>query len=120
MSTIRIVVYIPACVESVANKRWHWSRLAKYHATMRQLSWATLQGYHRSPPKLPVIVRLTRIAPRELDGHDNLRSGLKGAADGVADWCGVKDNDRNILWEYAQERGAPKTYSLRIEVLGEE
>ena len=61
-------------------------------------------------------VTITRVAPRPLDSHDNLRSSLKAVVDGISDWLGVKDNDERIEWAYAQERGAPKTYAVRIEV----
>jgi hypothetical protein len=64
---------------------------------------------------------LVRVAPRSLDSHDNLRSAMKGAVDGVADALGVDDRDPRVTWSYAQERppkGAPKAerYGLRIEL----
>jgi hypothetical protein len=62
-----------------------------------------------------MVVRLTRIAPRQLD-DDNLRGSLKAARDGVADWLGVPDNDPRIRWDYAQEKGKPKTYAVRVDV----
>lgn len=115
--TKRIAVTIPFKIESVANKRWHWRKLASYHKTRRLLAWAELRRLEFGRLVGPVTVTLTRIAPRSLDGHDNLRSGFKGAVDGVADWLGVPDSDPRIQWNYAQETGAPKHYAFRIEVV---
>lgn len=114
-----ITITVPLRVESTANKRWHWAKLAGYHKRFRLQTWAMLLHAHGPLGVVlaPVKVTLTRIAPRELDGHDNLRSGLKGAVDGVADWLKLPDNDPRIEWVYRQERGAPKFYALRVEVL---
>lgn len=64
-----------------------------------------------------VRVTLTRLSPRELDSHDNLRSSFKAIADGVTDWLGLK-NDRNerLVWEYAQERGP---FGVRVRIVSE-
>lgn len=65
---------------------------------------------------LPCTVTLTRIAPRDLDG-DNLQSSLKAIRDGVADFLKVDDRDSRVTWAYAQERGAPKFYGVRVEIV---
>jgi hypothetical protein len=111
-----IAVTLPLKIESVANKRWHWAKLATYHKTRRLQAWAELRALDIGRLIGPVRVVITRIAPRQLDGHDNLRSGAKGLVDGVADWLGVPDSDPRIQWDYAQETGAPKQYAVRIEV----
>lgn len=105
---------IPLRIISVQNEGRHWS----IAATRRQKE-RTLVGWHMRlmpKPALPCVVKLTRIAPRPLDGHDNLRAGFKAPVDAIAEWLGVKDNDRRVTWEYAQEQGEPKTYSIRVEV----
>ena len=112
-----ISITVPLRVESTANKRWHWAKLAGYHKRFRLQTWAMLRA--QGPLGVvfaPVKVTMTRIAPRELDKHDNLRSALKGAVDGVADWLKLPDNDPRIEFVYEQERGAPKYYALRVEV----
>ena len=63
-----------------------------------------------------LAVTLTRVSPRSLDAHDNLRSAFKGIVDQVADEIGLNDRSPRIDWLYAQERGAPG-YRLRLEVL---
>lgn len=63
-----------------------------------------------------IVVTLTRIAPRRLDSHDNLRSGFKGAADQIAHELVIDDGDSRIEWRYAQERGKPREYAVRIRI----
>lgn len=112
-----ILVTLPIRAESVANLREGWAarhRRAKAH---RRTAWAMLRA---AAPGCTIAgriaVTLTRVAPRPLDSHDNLRSSLKAAADGVADWLQLKDNDERIDWAYGQERGAPKSYAVRVEI----
>jgi len=62
-----------------------------------------------------VAITLTRIAPRALDS-DNLASGLKAVRDGVADALGVDDGTSRIEWRYAQERGKPGEYAVRVAI----
>lgn len=112
-----IAVTLPIRAESVSNLREHWVKRAGRAKSHRMQAWAELRAADKEPRLLgPVTVTLTRIAPRPLDSHDNLRASLKAVVDGAADWLGVKDNDPRVSWAYAQERAAPKTYAVRIEV----
>jgi hypothetical protein len=112
-----LTVTLPIRAASVANLREHWSKRASRAKMHRTTAWAELRAADKEPRLLgPVLVRLVRIAPRALDGHDNLRASLKATVDGVADWLGVPDNDPRVQWDYAQEKGKPKTYAVRIEV----
>ncbi len=63
-----------------------------------------------------IAVTMTRIGPRELDAHDNLRSSFKAVVDQTAEVLGLSDRSARIDWLYAQERGAP-AYRIRLEVL---
>lgn len=63
----------------------------------------------------PVEVVLTRIAPRELD-DDNLARSFKAVRDQVAVHLGVDDRSKLVTWRYAQEKGKPREYAVRIEV----
>lgn len=111
-----IVVTLPVKIESIANRREHWAARANRAKSHRTQAWAELRHADKAPRLLgPVVVTLTRIAPRELDS-DNLAIGFKSVRDGIADWLGVNDNDKRITWEYCQERGAPNQYAARIEV----
>jgi hypothetical protein len=68
-------------------------------------------------PTPPLVITMTRIAPRELDG-DNVTTAMKPVRDGIADGLGLTDDaERNGLrWECRQMRGMPKEYGLRIEI----
>lgn len=60
----------------------------------------------KQPYKL--VVTMTAYLPRYLD-DDNLAGALKPVRDELADWMGVDDGDRRILWECDQTltRGNP-------------
>lgn len=98
---------LPLRIESVANKREHWGKRAARAKAHRFAALAV------PAHPLPCTVTLTRIAPRALD-DDNLQSGFKALRDGIADRLGVKDNDPRVTWRYAQERGQPKQYAVRV------
>lgn len=111
-----LTVTLPIRAESVSNIREHWSKRASRAKLHRTTAWAELRAADKEPRLLgPLVVRLVRVAPRQLD-DDNLRGSLKAARDGVADWLGVPDNDPRVRWDYAQEKGKPKTYAVRVEV----
>jgi len=75
---------------------------------------------HRSCLSLPCVVRLVRMAPRELDADDNLRIALKWIKDAVAEVItqdfvpGRADGDKRIKWEYDQEFS--REYKVKIEI----
>jgi hypothetical protein len=102
---------LPLRTYSALNMREHWARRA------RRVKIERGTAYLLTPTglKLPLVIRLVRIAPRPLDGHDNLASSMKGVVDGIADRLGIKDNSPDVHWHYAQARGKPKEYSVRVE-----
>ena len=113
MGSVLLVVELPLTVVSVANLREHWSVKAKRTRSHREAFGLLTRA--KIIPSLPVVVTLTRIAPRELD-DDNLQSAFKAIRDGVADRMGVKDNDKRVRWLYGQERGRAKQYSARVTI----
>lgn len=112
-----IAVQYAERIESEANGREHWRAKSSRVKRHRLTAWAELRKVERPAFLGPVQITLTRIAPLTLD-DDNLASGFKATRDGVADWLGVDDGDKRLTWRYQQERGAPKTYQVRIEVQG--
>lgn len=107
---------VPIRIESVDNLREHWSARAKRAREQRQSVWYAMKAA-KMPYKLPCTITLTRIAPRQLDSHDNLRSGCKASVDAIADWLDLaSDADPKVTWQYAQERGKPKEYALKVEI----
>ncbi len=62
-----------------------------------------------------LMVTLTRIAPRELDGHDNLRTAMKPLVDSITDLVGLKnDRDPRITWNYAQAADGVRFYAVDV------
>lgn len=104
-----IIITIPLRIESVANKREHWSKRHKRAKAHRKAACVVPKQ------ELPCVVTLVRIAPRMLDG-DNLQSAFKALRDGIADRLGVPDNHPDVLWLYEQETGKPKEYAARIKI----
>ena len=69
-----------------------------------------------------LVISLTRIAPRLLDG-DGLSSSLKHIRDGIADYLiqnpgqGHRyDDSPRFTWRYAQRRGAVREYAVGIRL----
>lgn len=124
-ASVLVRVEVPIRTVSESNARGHWSRRAKRTRDARGLVKLVLgarvsSAPLRFPSPMLLAVVLTRIAPRALDGHDNLRAALKGCVDGVADWLGIDDRDPRVEWRYAQQRGAARQYAVRVEVLRRE
>lgn len=93
------------------NNREHWRvRNARVKNERTVTAW-NLAAVPR--PDLPVVVTLTRYAPSNGLDDDNLRQSLKAIRDQVAEWLGVDDRDRRVLWEYAQAR-APWSVAIAI------
>lgn len=67
------------------------------------------------PPKPPIVITITRVAPGALDS-DNLASSAKHVRDGVADWLGLNDNDKRLRWEYSQRKEGRKCYGVEIRI----
>lgn len=108
------MVTLPLRTVSEANARGHWSRRAKRAKGQRHVAGLALRSQLAGAP-LPVVVTLTRIAPRMLD-DDNLRGALKAVRDGVADALGLDDRDVRATWVYVQERRGVGQYAVEIQV----
>jgi hypothetical protein len=105
----------PIRLVSVTNLREHWAKKARRAADHRGLVRTLLANQGAWKHGFPVVVTITRIAPRALDG-DNAQAAAKNCRDGVADHLGVPDNDPRVTWLYAQERGGVGEYAVRIEI----
>ena len=96
----------------------HWAVARKRKA--ERLAVALFLNRH-TPPPLPVVVTLVRIAPRRLD-DDGLRAALKSCRDQVAIWlglpCNVKghaeDSDPRVCFKYSQGKGKPREYAVVV------
>lgn len=109
----------PYRLKSEANIREHWSAKHRRHKKERLFLHLALK---KIECQLPCRVHLTRIAPRSFD-HDNLLSAFKNFRDIIADLLipglpsGHADSDERISWHYFQEKGKPKEYAVRIEII---
>ncbi len=112
-------VTIPIKVESEANQHTHWRerqrRAKSQRATVRIFLLNEINQSSAKRPALPVVVTMTRIAPRMLDS-DNAVGAFKAIRDSIADFLGINDRDPRIDWRVLQEKGPPKTYQTRIEI----
>lgn len=102
---------VPIRAPSTPNLREHWAtrhrRTAAQKAAVRNLC----PRWTHAPL---LIVRLVRIAPRQLD-TDNCAAALKSIRDAVASWLRIDDASPLVRWEYWQEKGEP---GVRVEVVG--
>lgn len=108
-----LILELPIKLESTANLREHWRAKADRLATQKSKVRRRLPTWEGGAL---LVVRLTRIAPRPLDS-DNLASAFKSVRDAIATWLRVDDRTPLVRWDYAQEKGAPKAYAVRVEVL---
>lgn len=113
---------IPLKIISEANTSEHWSKKSARHRKQKYMIDLFIRPeIHRV--SLPCHVQLTRIAPRFLDEHDNLRSSLKWVVDAIADLLlpnlasGRADDDKRILWSYSQERRRIREYALKVVII---
>lgn len=112
-----ISLSLPVRAASVSNLREHWRarhKRSKKHRNIVRLCWlADVRG----PVPLPCVVTVTRVAPRPLDGHDNLRSALKAVVDELAAQLGLSsDADPRVSWDYAQQRDGVREYRVEVRI----
>lgn len=116
------LLYVPIRTVNTSNQRESWQARATRAAAERRdvaLTWlAAVQPHMRKPERLlPCEVKMTRVAPRELDGHDGLPASMKAVADEIAVCLGLKnDRDPRVEWKYAQRKGGPQEYAVEIEL----
>jgi len=113
------LVSLPMKLESVANLSEHWTKKSKRQNNQKKIIRLSLI---KCPIKIPCKIKLTRVSPRELDEHDNLRSSMKHVIDCIADYlipgkqAGRADGSKDIIWEFDQKKGLPKENILTISM----
>lgn len=106
-------VLVPGEAPSTPNQRLHWAVRAKQTKSQRDRTRRRMPAIHLAITAPALVVRLTRIGKRRLDG-DNCAAALKAHRDAVASWLRIDDASPLVRWEYAQETGEP---GVRVEVL---
>jgi hypothetical protein len=85
--------------------------LREHHMAKAKRVKAQRGAVQRNMPKWPlgpqIIVRLTRVSPRELDS-DNLQGAFKAIRDQVAAGLLVDDRSPLVAWDYHQAKGEPE------------
>lgn len=113
-----LFIPLPLRIRSEANgSHGHWATRARAIKEQRQAVAWCLKPVKK--PALPCVITLTRISPGKLDGHDNLPRAFKHAADQIAEWLAVKDNDPRLTWRYAQRSEGPGKYAAEIVIESE-
>ncbi|CAM4159373.1 hypothetical protein G4177_06060 [Corallococcus sp. ZKHCc1 1396] len=102
MSCIRFVV--PVKTVNIANRREH--PLARHRRSKGQREATDLLWPGWTGPAL-LVVRLTRVSPKQLDSGDNLPIALKSVRDEVATQLRLDDGSPLVRWVYAQAEGEP-------------
>jgi len=111
-------------LKSEANSTDHFRVKAKRHKIQK----AIVNAYMRTVqiPPLPLVITLTRHAPRPYD-DDNILIAFKYVRDAVSEYVlgiadnkiykpGRADNDQRIKWEYCQEKTTQEEYLITIEL----
>jgi hypothetical protein len=102
----------------------HWLKKGKRHNLQKLLIKSYMMKHVHEINILPCLITMTRIAPRTLDS-DNLVSSFKWFRDAIAEHffpdlaIGRADDNERLTWEYAQEKGEPKQYAIRIKIESE-
>lgn len=118
---VELSVHIPGIRLVTLNQRLSVGSMRALYAARaraaRQRSQVqmVLRSRLRERPAPPLVVTITRVAPRELD-DDNLTGAAKYVRDGVADWLGVDDRTSRsgVTWRYDQRKG--RTYGVDIHL----
>ncbi|RKG91154.1 hypothetical protein D7V97_41955 [Corallococcus sp. CA053C] len=95
---------MPVTTVNITNRREH--HLKKHERSKGQRDATHLLWPGWSGPAL-LVVRLTRVAPRQLDTGDNLPAALKSIRDEVATQLRLDDGSPLVRWVYAQAKGEP-------------
>lgn len=115
----------PLLTTPESNSREHWHKKAVRHHHQRdaiRAAWKANPGTIANPESKLLIIYMLRIAPRKLDSSDNLPCSLKACLDqltscilpGYAD--GRADGMLKLKVAYAQEKGKPRQYAVKIKI----
>lgn len=113
-----LTVTVPGLrLANTLNTRQHWRKRAD--AAKRQRHVVRLMLSTKPRPVGPVVVTITRVAPRSLDS-DNLHGACKSVRDGIADWLqvddGVAERKGDVVWQVAARKGRVGEYGVEIVV----
>jgi len=105
--------YLPIRTVNPLNTREHWSKRAKRSKAERRAAYLATYNVPLWPSRVPIMVSLTRIAPRKMD-CDGCTASFKAIRDGIADKLGVDDGSESIRFSCAQRKG--KEYGIEVTI----
>lgn len=124
-----MLIEIPMALPSRGNiTHAHWAGRHKEVKRVRRVVrdaleiMPTVREFKKAYAELggPLSIKVTRVAPRRLDAHDNLRTALKAACDAITAWLGHKTDDHaDLRWFYDQAsdtKGRINYTAIRIEI----
>lgn len=108
---------MPFRLSSRGNFRGHTRSRVHVTTIKRQRSQTTLYCCAKMKKvRLPVRIHCIRVAPYQLDKHENLPMAFKAVIDGVADWLGVDDRNGFEITYSQMKAPTPNTYGCIIEL----
>jgi hypothetical protein len=112
-----ISVSWPMELKNPQNMRGHWAIKARMFKAQRAATALALRG-HGLPclPPSPLVVTMTRLAPRMLDS-DGVVASFKAVRDEVAKWLCIDDGSDAVRWEYRQVQSKPASVKIEFEVV---
>lgn len=124
---MEVEVFIPLSINLVVSEanraNEHWASKKERHDIQKFIINSAYNTKIHGKYTLPCQITLTRIAPRKLDKEDNLPIAFKWIKDYLAGHMiegnksgGMKDGDSRLEWFYAQEKGKPKQYAIKIQI----
>lgn len=113
-------IEIPLRLVSESNRGGeHWTKKSYRHTLQKSIVGMMMKQCDIKPP---CIITLTRIAPRMLDGHDNLASSFKWVTDAIAASLtgdlrpGRADGHPGLFFAYNQEKRGVREYAIKIRI----
>lgn len=128
---------VPIRLESEANgSHGHWAKRSQHVREQRQSFVTMLHSIASLPrirfelpkpprsyavsrwepaPELPLVVTITRVAPRRLD-DDNATRACKAIRDQLAELLGVDDGNPAVKWVIEQRRGRPHEHAVHVQL----
>ena len=122
MSAKVIKIELPIVTVSEANRgSEHWRIKAKRHKLQKAAVYKLMRAQLLSVC-LPCRIKMTRIAPRFLDKHDNLPMSQKYLVDAICEILipgkavGRADDSDQLTICYDQEKRGVKEYGVVVEI----
>lgn len=115
----KVELVLPILTVSEGNCHAFWRIAHQRHKSQQKAIFIAMMPV-KQLIALPCIITCTRLAPRNLDEHDNLRFAFKYIVDKIAEELtgknkGKGDNDPRLSWKYSQEKSQAKGIKILFE-----